>query len=121
MLNFFVKISDSRFEDIFKCMEACLKTFLDCTLPQKKRNFNLPIFPWAPSHVVSCYKILPIDCSMDIEKCMIWKCSLECTLPQKKRNFNLPIFPGARRFLTLTQGHVMIQVQCQVQCLFSFN
>ena len=44
----------SRFEDILKCMEACLKTkiaVLECTLPKKKRNFNLPIFPGAASYL----------------------------------------------------------------------
>ncbi len=40
--------------DILKCMEACVKTkiaVLECTLPQKKHNFNLPIFPGAPSYL----------------------------------------------------------------------
>ncbi len=42
---FFLKIC-SHSEDILKCAKACLKTkiaILECTLPQKKRNFNLPI------------------------------------------------------------------------------
>ncbi len=44
-----------------------------------------------------------------VEACLKTKIAvLKYTLPQKKRNFNLPIFPGAPRFLTLTQGQVML-------------
>ena len=52
MLNFYRYKTCSCFEDILKRVETCFKTkiaVLECTLPEKKRNFNLPIFPGAPS------------------------------------------------------------------------
>ncbi len=52
MLNFFRQKICSLFEDILKHVEACVKTkiaVMECTLPQKKRNFNLPTLPGAPS------------------------------------------------------------------------